>query len=98
LSDRFRVPETDECPNWTSTGNDRSGEPDRNSWLAVTDRLRCVLGPQLSPYLTFIFDVRLWRKLAGSSRLKTVLETLRTIGKTQLVAVIGQHKLGTKKR
>jgi hypothetical protein len=33
----------------------------------------------------------------GRIRLEAVIEMLRTIGKTQSVAVIGQHKLGTKK-
>lgn len=42
LSDRFRFSGIDECPNWTSTCNDRSGELDRNSWPAATDRLRCL--------------------------------------------------------
>jgi hypothetical protein len=66
LSDRFRVPGTDECPNWTSTGNDRSGEPNRNSWLAVTDRLRCDPGLQISPDLTFTLapdSLRQWLAL-----------------------------------
>jgi hypothetical protein len=47
LSDRFRVSGADECPNWTSTWNDRSGEPNRNSWPAATDRLRCRPVPEL---------------------------------------------------
>jgi len=56
LSDRFRVHGIEECPNWTSTGNDRSGETDRNSWLAVTDRLRCDAGLQFSLLLSFNAD------------------------------------------
>jgi len=41
LNDRSRVSGTDECPNWTSSGNDRSGELDGNSWLASNVGSRC---------------------------------------------------------
>jgi len=41
LNDCSRVSGTDECPNWTSGGNDRSGELDGNSWLASNVGSRC---------------------------------------------------------
>src|SRR5450830_14475 len=49
LNDRSRVSGIDECPNWTSSGNDRSGELDGNSWLAAKVRLRCVPVSQRHP-------------------------------------------------
>src|SRR5450830_942938 len=52
LNDRSRVSGIDECPNWTSSGNDRSGELDGNSWLAAKVRLRCDPGARHAPYLT----------------------------------------------
>ncbi len=49
--------EGDKLHNWPGNGNDRSGERDRNSWLAVTDRLRCQ-GVTQSIRAIFIFVTR----------------------------------------
>ena len=48
LNDSSRVRWAEKCQNWTSTGNDHTGEPDRNSWVAVTVRLRCRPAPDFA--------------------------------------------------
>jgi hypothetical protein len=40
-NDCCRVPWVAKCQNWTSSGNDRSGELDINFWRAVKYRNRC---------------------------------------------------------
>lgn len=74
VNDNFRVSGTRECQNWTSAGNDRSGELGGNSWLTSNDRSRCVAALRFSLDLTFSFNRQLPGKLVGTCRLLPVIQ------------------------